>query len=84
MVDETGTQAVAIATPHPQHAAPAMAAMRAGAHVLVEKPLAASLRDCDAMIEAARASGVKLGVICQRRWYPAVRRVQAAIESGKI
>ena len=37
-----------IATPHPLHAGAAIAAARAGAHVLVEKPLAASLADCDA------------------------------------
>src|SRR4051812_44325045 len=45
--------AVLIATPHPLHAGPAVQAARAGVHVLVEKPLAASLADCDAMIAAA-------------------------------
>ena len=53
-------------------------------HVLVEKPLAASLSDCDAMLAAARDSGTKLGVISQRRWYEPVRRMKAAIDAGKI
>ena len=52
--------------------------------MLVEKPLAASLSDCDAMLAAARASGIKLGVISQRRWYEPVRRMKAAIDAGKI
>ena len=55
-----------------------------GAHVLVEKPLASSLEDCDLMIEAARRTGKKLGVISQRRFYPATERVKQAIEDGKI
>lgn len=84
MIRSSAVQAVVVCTPHPVHAAPAVAAAQAGAHVLVEKPLAASLQDCDAMIAAAEESGVKLGVISQRRLYPPVRRVQEAIDSGKI
>jgi len=84
MVKEAGVQAVVIATPHPVHASPALAAIRAGAHVLVEKPLASDLKDCDAMISAARVAQVQLGVMSQRRWYPPVQRVKAAIDAGKI
>lgn len=84
LLRDTRPQAVLIATPHPQHAAAAILAAEAGAHVLVEKPLAASLRDCDAMLAAARRRGVQLSVISQRRWYPPVRRLQAAIAAGKI
>ena len=47
-------QAVTIATPHPLHAAAAILAAEAGVHVLIEKPMAASLADCDAMLAAAR------------------------------
>jgi UDP-N-acetyl-2-amino-2-deoxyglucuronate dehydrogenase len=84
MLRESRPEAVLIATPHPLHAAPAVLAMRAGAHVLVEKPLAASLADCDAMIAAARQAGVRLGVISQRRLYEPVQRMKAAIDAGKI
>lgn len=84
MIREARVQAVIIGTPHPAHAAPAIAAAHAGAHVLVEKPLASTLKDCDAMIAAAQYARVKLGVISQRRWYLPVQRVRAAIDAGKI
>ncbi|MGP0062176.1 MAG: Gfo/Idh/MocA family protein [Isosphaeraceae bacterium] len=84
MLRECGVQALCIGTPHPLHAEPAIRAAEVGVHVLVEKPLAASLEDCDAMIDAARRHGVKLGVISQRRWYEPVLRMKAAIDAGKI
>jgi predicted dehydrogenase len=59
-------------------------AFEAGSHVLVEKPLASSLQDCDVMIEAARKNNLKLGVISQRRFYPPTLRVKQAIDDGKI
>jgi UDP-N-acetyl-2-amino-2-deoxyglucuronate dehydrogenase len=84
LLRDTRPDAVLIATPHPLHAAPAIAAAEAGAHVLVEKPLAANLADCDAMMAAARKAGVQLGVISQRRLYEPVQRMKAAIDAGKI
>ncbi|MEA2632121.1 MAG: hypothetical protein QOE66_2340, partial [Chloroflexota bacterium] len=84
MLAETGAQAVVIGTPHPRHAAAAIEAMEAGAHVLVEKPMAASLDDCDAMLASARRTGKTLGVISQRRLYEPVRRLKDAIDAGKI
>lgn len=84
MIEQAGVQAVVICTPHPNHAAPAIEAARLGAHVLVEKPLASTLVDCDAMIAAAEESGVKLGVISQRRFYEPVQRARQAIDAGKI
>jgi UDP-N-acetyl-2-amino-2-deoxyglucuronate dehydrogenase len=84
MLAECGVQALLIATPHPLHAEPAIEAARAGVHVLVEKPLAASLNDCDMMLAAARASGARIAVISQRRWYEPVQRMNAAIDAGKI
>jgi predicted dehydrogenase len=73
-----------ICTPHPFHKEPAIEAAKAGANILVEKPLASSLEDCDVMIEVCRNAGVKLGVVSQRRWYSPVKRVKDAIEMGKI
>jgi UDP-N-acetyl-2-amino-2-deoxyglucuronate dehydrogenase len=84
MFRDAAVQALLIATPHPLHAAPTLAAANAGIHVLVEKPLAASLADCDAMLSAARRNGVCLAVISQRRLYEPVQRMKAAIEAGKI
>ncbi len=84
MVYENQTDLVIVCTPHPFHRQPATEAASAGANVLVEKPLAADLRDCDAIIEACRENDVKLGVISQRRWYYPVLRVRNAIDEGKI
>jgi predicted dehydrogenase len=84
MIEQAGVQAVVICTPHPAHAGPAVEAASLGAHVLVEKPLASTLADCDAMIDAAQRAGVKLGVVSQRRFYEPVQRVRAAIDAGKI
>lgn len=84
MLRSPEVQMVSICTPHPTHVPLGIAAARAGVHVLVEKPLAASLRDCDALIAAAAANGVKLATVSQRRFYEPVQRVKRAIEEGKI
>ncbi len=84
MVRREGIRMAVVCNAHPFHAEAACAALRAGAHVLVEKPLAASLADCDAMIDAARKAGVYLGSIAQRRWYAPVQRVRRAIDEGRI
>lgn len=84
MLRDARPDAIIIGTPHPLHAAAAITAAEAGVHVLVEKPLAASLADCDAMLAAARKSGVTLGVISQRRFYEPVQRMKRAIDEGKI
>src|SRR5919205_2231446 len=75
---------VCIATPSGQHAEQAIAAARAGKHVLVEKPMALSLGDADAMIEACREADVRLGVILQRRMEPVFRRAYEAIQAGDL
>lgn len=84
MIREASIEALLIATPHPLHATAAIEAAQAGIHVLVEKPLAANLADCDAMLAASRKSGVTLGVISQRRFFEPVQRMKQAIDAGKI
>lgn len=84
MIENSQPEAVIVCTPHPVHVDPTTTALRMGVHVLVEKPLAATLADCDAMILAAQEAGVKLGVVSQRRLYPPALRVKEAIEAGKI
>jgi len=84
MVARARVEVVCICTPHPQHAAPAIEAAQGGAHVLVEKPLAASLADCDAMLAAGKANNVTVGAVCQRRFYPPCQRIHEAIQSGKL
>jgi UDP-N-acetyl-2-amino-2-deoxyglucuronate dehydrogenase len=84
MLREAKVQAIVICTPHPQHAAPVIQAAEAGVHALVEKPLASTLADCDAMLAAAKKAGTKLAVVSQRRLYEPVLRMKVAIDAGKI
>ena len=83
-IKRSGAQAVMVTTPHPFHAQHTVPCLNAGIPCLVEKPLASSLSDCDAMIEASEREGITLGTVSQRRWYPSVLRVKEAINSGKI
>ncbi len=76
--------AVYIATPVSLHCGQAVAAAEAGKHVLCEKPMAMDIDECDKMIAAARANGVRFGVAYYRHFYPVVDRVKAILESGEI
>ena len=84
MIEKEKIDVVIICTPHPEHRSAAVQAMEAGVHVLVEKPLASSLADCDAMIAASERTGKKLGVVSQRRFFPSAMRIKNAILEGKI
>ena len=76
--------AVIVATSDDSHRDPCLAAAAAGAHVLVEKPLATSLADCDAIAAAAAASGVRVLVGHTLRWEPRYALAQQAIAAGEI
>ena len=84
MMAESRVEAVCVCTPHPHHAAPTIAAAEAGAHALVEKPLASSLADCDAMLAASRTNKTILSTIYQRRFCPPCQRIHQAVEDGKL
>jgi predicted dehydrogenase len=78
---------VTVVTPHDQHAAIAIAALAAGAHVIVEKPMATTYADCRAMIAAARRAGRVLTVFHNRRfdgWFLAARAAIAAELLGNV
>ncbi len=84
MVIDEKMDVVTICTPHPAHCEPAILAMKSGANVLIEKPLASSLEDCDAMINISKETGKQIGIISQRRFYAPCLRLKNAIVSGKI
>ena len=84
MIMEEDIEMVTVCTPHPAHLDSVLSALKAGAHVIVEKPLAVSLEDCDRMIRMAADRNLYLGMISQRRLYQPVIRVKQAIEKGKI
>jgi predicted dehydrogenase len=76
--------AVYLATPVALHAEQAVAAAKAGKHVLCEKPMALDVHDCERMIAAAKDNDVRLGVAYYRHHYPTVARVRALLTSGEI
>lgn len=80
-----GVDAVIISTPHNLHAPLGIEAARAGKHVIVEKPMATTLADADALITACREAGVlcssKEGGV---RYQPAVQKARELIEQGAL
>ena len=84
MIQQESLDVLVLCTPHPAHRDATVLGASLGVHVLVEKPLASSLADCDAMIDACASAGVKLGMISQRRLYAPCQRMKQAIEAGKI
>lgn len=77
-------EAVLLAVPHHLHAAMAADFLEAGVHVLVEKPMALSVAECDRMIDSATRSGSVLAVGLQRRFFDASRLVAAAVNERRF
>lgn len=84
LLSDSEIEAVYIATPVHLHAEQTIAAAEAGKHVLCEKPMALNVAECDRMIAACAANGVKLGVAYYRHFYPVVARVKALLAAGAI
>jgi predicted dehydrogenase len=76
--------AVVVATPVPAHRPLVEAATHAGKHALVEKPMTNTLADARAMVAAADAAGVRLGVVSQHRFRASPRAAYALIQEGRI
>ena len=77
-------QAIYVATPHQLHARHASLAASHGKHVLVEKPMAVTLAEAEAMTEAARAGGVHLVVGHSHSFDAPILRARAIVESGEL
>jgi phthalate 4,5-cis-dihydrodiol dehydrogenase len=75
---------VYIATPHQYHTAHAAIAAAGGKHIILEKPMALTLADCDAIIAAAASAGVHLVVGHTHAFDPAVRAMRRMVESGEL
>ncbi|MBW4080287.1 Gfo/Idh/MocA family protein [Paenibacillus sp. S150] len=73
---------VSICTPPHSHAEIAADCLRAGMHVLVEKPMAMSLEECDRMLEAAESTGSLLSVVGQNRFLDSYMRLKHTLDSG--
>jgi predicted dehydrogenase len=84
LVRRAAPELVCIATGNDEHTEPAVAALRAGAHVFCEKPLAFSLEDADAILSAAGESGRLLGVNFNHRFSEPFRRALAFVRETDL
>ena len=84
MLDKESLDAVSVCTPNRFHKDPAVAAMKAGAHVLVEKPMAATLSDAVEMWRVSKETGRVLIVGFQSRFNPAVVTLRDIVSSGEL
>jgi len=77
-----GLDIVCICTPSGIHLEPGLAAVRAGKHLMVEKPIEVNVSRADQLIEAAEQNGVKLAVIFQNRFSPDYQKLKQAVDAG--
>ncbi|MCL2192478.1 MAG: Gfo/Idh/MocA family oxidoreductase [Treponema sp.] len=84
MLCEVKPDIVAITTESGKHSEIAIDCLRAGAHVICEKPMALSTGDADTMISVAKSEGKKLAVCFQNRFNTPVQKLRAAIDAGRF
>ena len=77
-------QVVCIVTPSGAHLGPALQAIAAGKHLIVEKPLEITVERVDTLLDAADKAGVKVAAIFQARFSAGARAVKDAIDSGRF
>ena len=82
LLADAGIDAVYIATPHTAHAEWAIKAIRAGKHVLVEKPMALSAYDADVIFHEARKAGVFVGEAFMNLFHPQTKRLVELVKEG--
>jgi len=75
---------VSICTPDPSHASIALEAISAGKHVMIEKPMALTLEDCDKIIDAAKSNKVAVSTTFTYRFNPFFRHVKDLIDRRQI
>jgi 1,5-anhydro-D-fructose reductase (1,5-anhydro-D-mannitol-forming) len=81
---DSAVQAVYVATPVFLHAPQTMQALRAGKHVICEKPMAMNEAEARTMVQVAEESGKLFGVAYYRRCYPKVQRAKQLLQQGAI
>jgi UDP-N-acetyl-2-amino-2-deoxyglucuronate dehydrogenase len=83
LLKQPGLDAVCITTPSALHLEPALAAIRAGKHLMIEKPLDATVEGTDHILAEAAKAGVRVGSIFQARFGDAARKIKAALDAGR-
>jgi len=84
LVNHPGVDVVFVCTPDHLHAGHAIAALDAGKHVFLEKPMAITIADCDRILKAASRSEGKLYVGHNMRFFPVVQKMKQLIMDGRI
>lgn len=84
IIDHPAVEAVILCVPPKWHAEWAIKAARAGKHVLCEKPMACSLTECDAMIEACKRANVQLMVAEMKRFNPGFRKAKELLNDSVV
>ena len=84
LLQTTKPDIAVILAPHPLHMPLAIDAMRSGAHVLVEKPMAVEISEADKMIAVAQQTGKHLVVNFQQRFRPEIQKAQQLLSSGQL
>jgi UDP-N-acetyl-2-amino-2-deoxyglucuronate dehydrogenase len=84
LLEDREIDVVCLATPTGLHASGAIAAMAAGKHVIIEKPMEVSLEACDRLIAAAEQTGKKLTVISQHRFDASTMLLKKLIDTGEL
>ncbi len=84
LLGDPHVDAVLVATPHDRHTAIALAAVEAGRHVLLEKPMAPTLEECDRIVEASTRAGVCLMVGHVNHFVPAYEAARRVLDAGEI
>ena len=79
-----GIDAVSIVTPNHMHAAPAIAFLNAGIHVICEKPLASTMKEAEAIAMAVRDSGCLLVLTHNYTGYPLIRQTREMVSNGDL
>jgi len=84
MLADPAIEVVTIGTPSGAHLEPGMAAIEAGKHVIIEKPLEVTTERIDQMISAAEKKGVTLAAVLNRRFHPAMDEFKKAADANRF
>jgi len=84
LLERSDIDAVLISTPHAAHAREALAAARAGKHLLIDKPMATTVEECDAILDAARAGGLKVMIMFGQRFRICNMEARRLVREGTI
>jgi predicted dehydrogenase len=84
MLADRDINAIAIATHHPSHCEYTLKALKAGKHVLCEKPMCVTVSEADRMVRAVKRAKTKFGIIYQFRFDPNMAKIKELVDSGAL